>query len=428
MTTAGNVVIVDAYQPTRRLAPEFQLAGFSCVRVQSTPAQPRVYRGGFPERDYIANIVHEGDIDQTAREVARYQPRAVLPGGELGVELADTLSEKMGTATNGTAQSAARRDKFLMADALGRAGLRAARQIRVTADEELRAWHESMGGRIVVKPARSSGGDGVHFCDNATESVHAFRKIRSAENIFSERNHSVIAQEYLRGTEYIVDAVSCDGRHQICDIWRTTRMSANGVLDLCDGVHLLPRNGSVQDQLAAYAVDVLDALGVRHGPSHLEIKMIETGPCLVEMGARLPGADLPHYARSAIGESQLDWVVDAYLRPGRFRRRCGQPYELKRHFAAVAMISPVSGTLRRYPSRPDVEALESLSEIRELVRPGQLLQQTSDDLTYPMIVNLSHRAEETVLRDAGTLRYLDGPSFYDLATDGPAVTRTACVF
>jgi len=51
-------------------------------------------------------------------------------------------------------------------------------------------------------------------------------------------------------------------------------------------------------------------------------------------------------------------------------------------------------------------------EIREYVKPGDHLHKTIDDTTYPMLILLKHRTEEVVLRDWGTLRYLDGYAFY----------------
>jgi hypothetical protein len=185
----------------------------------------------------------------------------------------------------------------------------------------------------------------------------------------------------------------------------------------------MPRTGAVQDELVEYAFGVLNALDIRHGPAHLEIKVTPDGPCLVEIAARVPGADLPYFARLALGESQLDWIVDAYLRPDRFRARCGEPYRLQRHVASVAMISPVDGILRGYRYDDRIKSLETLNEIRVLVHPGERIRPTVDDLTYPLIVNLVHQVEEFVLRDAGTLRYLDGPSFYDTE---PAALATGC--
>lgn len=424
MSQGSNVVIVDAYQPTRRLAPTFRAAGYGCVRVQSTVQPPKVYRSPFALDDYVANIVHDGDLDRTLREVGRFAPAAVIAGGEIGVEFADRLSEELGLPSNGTAKSAARRDKFTMIETLRAEGVRATRQLLVSGEEQLRRWHAEIGGRIVLKPARSSGGEGVRFCDTPEDSVAALRAILGSDNLFSEVNSAVVAQEYLAGTEYVVNTVSRDGRHHVTDIWRTTRVSANGVLDLNDAVFLMPRLGPVQEVLARYAGEVLDALDIRHGPGHLEVKLTADGPCLVEVAARMPGADLPHYARMAVGESQLDWIVDAYLRPDRFRERWDEPYRLRRHIASVAMISPVAGILRGYRDLHRIRQLDSFHEMRMLVRPGERLSPTVDDLTYPFITTLLHEVEEYVLRDAGTLRYLDGPSFYDVANE--TVTAAGC--
>src|SRR5437764_15454989 len=112
MQVKGNVVIVDDYAPSRRLAPNFRSAGYECVRVQSTVDVPAVYRSTFSLADYTANIVHSGSFRRTLQEVEKYRPIAVVAGGEIGVELADALSESLGLPTNGTALSAARRDKY----------------------------------------------------------------------------------------------------------------------------------------------------------------------------------------------------------------------------------------------------------------------------------------------------------------------------
>src|SRR5262249_53292507 len=55
---------------------------------------------------------------------------AVVAGSERGVSLADALSEALGVATNGTALSAARRDKFVMIETVRARGLRAPAQLR----------------------------------------------------------------------------------------------------------------------------------------------------------------------------------------------------------------------------------------------------------------------------------------------------------
>ncbi len=406
------VVIVDAYAGVRALVHEFLERGYSIVRVQSTRGVPPIYQNEILDRDcFIADIVHDGDVFATARAVAAFAPVAVVPGGEIGVEFADLLAERLGRPGNGTAQSAARRDKYLMVEAVRAAGLRASRQLRVTSAGELAAWHRELGGRVVVKPPRSSGGQGVYFCDTPEESVAAYLSLAGADNVFAQPNDGAVAQEYLPGTEYVVNTVSLEGRHQVCEIWQASRVSANG-LDLCDAYSLIAPDNQVADPLTRYAFGVLDALGIRHGPAHLEIRMTPAEPCLVEIGARIAGGGIPARARLAIGESQIDWIADAYTRPARFLARAGSSYALRRHCAMFGLISPVEGVLREYRGIDEIRMLESFYDLTTLVKPGQELRRTIDDATHPVIVTLLHDIEEVVQRDLNTIRHLDGAGFY----------------
>jgi biotin carboxylase len=414
MSVSPLVVVVDSYAPSTVLVEEFRKAGAAMVRVQSTPEVPRFYRTAFDLSSYVDNIVHEGDFAATVRRVAAHQPVAVVAGGEIGVEFADALAAELGLPGNGVELSTARRDKHVMIETIKRAGVAGARQRRVESEAEIVAWHEEIGGRIVVKPLRSAGGDNIFFCDTPAESAAAFAKITGTQNIFSMANVGAVAQEYLRGTEYMVNTVSRDGQHRVCEIWRTARISANGVMDLSETVYLMPRRGPVQDELAAYAFEVLDALGIAHGPAHVEIKTTAAGPMLVEAGARICGANLPHYAQVAHGRSQLDWTVQAYLNPDGYLASYRDDFPEPRFCAFVGLISPVGGVLRQYRHLDALRELESFHEMRVFVQPGGTIVPTVDDLTYPAVVVLMHESEETVLRDAGTIRYLDGPDFYDL--------------
>jgi len=409
------VVIVDSYGSVDRLRAEFTKAGYQCVRVQSTPSVPAVYRSAPAHlENYAASIVHDGDLDRTVAQVAAYDPVAVVPGGEVGVEFADRLSEALALPTNGTALSAARRDKHTMVETIRKAGLRAARQLLVRSEAELIAWHREIGGRVVLKPVRSSGGDGIYFCDAPEDSARAYAALSGSYNVFSQPNDAVVAQEYLAGTEYMVNTVSRDGHHRVCDIWRTTRICANGMIDLCDGLCLMAGDGEVAGRLTDYAFRVLDALGIRHGPGHVEIRLTRDGPCLVEAGARLAGGDIPYYASLATGESQLDWTATAYLRPAEFHDRCERPYRVERYCAIVAMISPADGILHAYHGLEEIKQLESFHDAAMLVAPGQHVSRSVNDLTYPIVVRLLHEEEEVVVRDHGTIRQLDGAGFYEV--------------
>ncbi len=412
------VVLVDTYGAASRLAPAFQAAGYIPIRVQSTVAVPAVYQGRPDPFPFIADIVHRGDLADTVNALLPFEPVAVIPGCEPGVELADALSEALnpftGAPTNGTALSSARRNKYDMVERIKAQGVPGARQILVKSEDQLRQWHTELGGMAILKPLRSSSNDGVTWCPTPEDSIRAFRRLDGRENINSEPGDGVVAQEYLVGTEYLVNTMSRDGRHHVCDIWKTHRITANGVSDLMVACQIMSAAGEVQEELTRYAFDVLDALDIRHGAGHAEIKMTPDGPRLVEVGARMAGQDIPGYAALAIGESQVDWMVDAYVRPDRFKQRSGRPYRLRRGFAWAKMVAPRGGTLISYRGLQAIKELESFRDINFAVHPGQQLAKTVDDSTYPVTVTLMHEVDDIVLRDLWTLRYLDGEHFYEL--------------
>lgn len=414
MTPRPTVVMVDAYSPSVRLVRAFRDAGCAVARLVSTPDTPEFYRRGLIPEEFDHLLVHEGDLAATVRVVGALAPVAVVAGGEMGVELADAVSEALGLATNGTARSAARRDKYLQGETLRAAGLRATPQVLVDDEDTLAAWHEARGGRVVVKPVRSAGNDGVQFCDSPAESVVALRALRGSTDLFGQVNSAVVAQQHLDGTEYVVNTVSRDGAHRVTDVWRYAKISANGVSDRVSGALSVGPDEPVRAGLEQYVRAVLDALGVRHGPAHAEVMLTADGPCLVEVGVRLCGADTAYYAGLSAGESQIEWTVDAYLHPERFRQRRDEPARPRGAAAMAFLTSPVTGTLRSYPLLPHVRALPSFHDVQVAVQPGGHLPLTVDDTTEPMLVGLAHASADVVARDFATVLYLDGHGFYDL--------------
>ncbi|KUN99366.1 ATP-grasp domain-containing protein [Streptomyces caeruleatus] len=408
------VAIVDAFSTASHLAPLFHARGYDCVHVQSLAQPPAAFGASFSPDDFLANVVHGSDPAETLAALAPYAPVALLAGAEIGVELADVLSEALGLRTNGTELSSARRDKFRMVETVKAAGVPAADQILATDLDTLLDWYGETERTVVLKPVRSALNDGVSFCGTAEEVRAAFTALVGAESAVGLRNDAVVAQEYLVGAEYYVNTVSLDGEHYVCDVWKTQHLGVNGVRDLLGGSALMVRRGPEQDLLTEYAFSVLDALGVRNGPAHTELKLTPQGPRLVETGARVCGAMLPLLTRAAIGESQLEWTVLAYTDPAAFEARRHTDYEVARHAVCVNMIAPEAGKLVDYPKMADLRALESFHDVLLKVRPGEEISRTVNDLTYPMLVHLLHEVEGVVTHDYMTARYLDGEGFYDV--------------
>lgn len=412
--SAFQVAVVDCYGTSHRYVDAFADAGGEVVHVRSTPA----LLPGVTDVDsarFSDTFAYEQDLDALAEKLAASRVRAVLPGRESGVELADALSERLAlTTANGTALSPARRDKYLQIERLRAANVPTMRQLRTDDEDQLHAWHTQLGRTVVVKPVRGALGHGVRFCDTPEESVAALAVLRNTTSALGEPITDLVAQDYLIGAEYIVNTASCDGVHTVTDVWSTDRITVNGVRDLVVAQILLASDDPSVDALTPYAFQVLDALGIRYGAAHLEIKLTPDGPRLVEAAARPSG--LPYHVADAIGEGQLEWAVDAYVRPERFHERVGTPYRRKQAVAWAALVSPASGRLVTYRALDEVRKLDSVRGVHLLVQPGEKITATTWDLEYPAILTLRHPVEAVLRRDLNTLRYLDGAGMFEVDT------------
>ena len=140
---------------------------------------------------------------------------------------------------------------------------------------------------------------------------------------------------------------------------------------------------------------MLDALEVRHGPSHMEVKMTPTGPCLVEVGARCHGAEgfWTAVADEAVGYNQASVALDAYVDPAAFAARPVVPASPLRAAGTVQfMLLHRGGRLRRV--RPaalaELVGLASYRGHEIFVHAGSVVAPTIDCFTWAGAVKLNH--------------------------------------
>jgi len=173
--------------------------------------------------NYYAVI--DQDVGLSVREVAneiqeacgKYELVSVIAGGDRGVDFADALSETLGLLTNGT-YIPNRRDKKVQQELAKAAGLRSVRQAGGTHFEDVEQFLRTESYPVVLKPIESSGSDGVKLCYTFQEAKDHFELIMASPMVDGGPNTGVLAQEFLRGKEYIVDHVSRNGIHKVCHI------------------------------------------------------------------------------------------------------------------------------------------------------------------------------------------------------------------
>lgn len=390
-------VVVDAWTCSHFLLDALTALGMDVVQVKADPDLVPFSAG----MQYLATVTGT-DPAALAGELAAYAPIAVLAGQEPDVPLADVLSERLGLPSNGTALSSARRDKYDMAQALRRAGVRCAEQFKSDQVAEVMAWADARGQwPVVVKPLASAATDNVAICGRPDQVRTAAEAILGTEMLWGEANLEVLVQSYLDGIEYVVDMVSWQDRRYTCGVWEYRKRQV-GVHNIYDYELLLPADDPRVPELIGYVDSALRALGISYGPTHAEVIITAAGPALVEVGARLAGNLSPTFHDHCLGANQAALTALAYVRPQEFADRYAGRCYTALHQAWVCN-TPTELEGKVVGVDQDVLAeIEALPTVRELIvklRPGWPMRPTVDLLSSTLKVFLAADSTEELQRD-----------------------------
>lgn len=211
-------------------------------------------------RDYTDDVyfVQHDNFQEILNYVRAFNPIAVIAGSEVGVPSADWVGEALGLSSNPSATSLNRRDKFLMAQALEEAGVEGIHTTKVKTIQECEAildrWNTYP---VVLKPLAGAATQGVHFCLDKADALEKFQKIREGLDLFgADANEGVLVQEFVRGTEYIVNTVSHNGRHVITDVWEYSKIPIGSMGNAYNYAKLVREPEERHLQLMDYAVKV----------------------------------------------------------------------------------------------------------------------------------------------------------------------------
>jgi ATP-grasp domain-containing protein len=234
----------------------------------------------------------------------------VISWDEESVLLGAALGEALGLGWNSRKVIERCRNKAVM-----KAHLRKSRRVRVNAGAivrdaaEARAFQRHVGGwPIVVKPTGGAGSEHVYFAR------HEADLLRRCQQVLESGDGQVLLEEYVGGLEYCVNGqVDRAGDLLVTDVWVYDRRGSHGFDNLYFETTSVPTRDPRFGQLGEYAARVVEALGLRRAPIHLEVKVDSKGPCIIEIGARPAGGNLPVLASRLHGRSLLELAACHYL-------------------------------------------------------------------------------------------------------------------
>lgn len=386
-----SAIVVDAYSTGVLIAPELRRRGYRTLCLQTSGDLANSLVRSYRPDDFDRHILFDGDFDALLSRLAAENIAIVLPGNESAVEMADRLGERLGLRGNGTRLTAARRNKYLMIERLAECGLPTARQRTVASAAEAGQAAEAIGWPIVAKPLDSASTDHVAICRTPVELAAAVDSILGARNFCGRRNERALLQSYLDGEEYVVNSVSRDGRHYICDVLWSKKRTLNGTPFVYDYYRLLRPDDPTVRALSAYLLRTLDALEIANGAAHAELRMTAEGPKLVEIAARCMGPlGSTQTVALGTGHDQVSLVVDAFDDGEAFSGLVGRDYAFRQHAMVCYLPVLAGGRVRALADAAWIEQLPSCQGVAWLPKAGDTVVPTVDLVSVLAKVYLAH--------------------------------------
>ncbi|KAF0688577.1 Aste57867_19822 [Aphanomyces stellatus] len=416
------VVVVDPVSTGLHIAREVIQRGYRLIILHSSDIEKPACIANMPAdvADHAVAEIHHSGLESTMVALQPFSIVGVLAGCETGVTLADHVSDRLGLATNGAAGAVARRNKYVMGEQIRAAGLRAVKQCNATTFAQAEAFITNelkpSPFEVIVKPVDSAGSDDVFLCKSMDDVHRAFDHIQGHLNQLGLMNMAALVQEYLVGTEYVVDTVSRHGEHKVVAMWEYDKGLANGAPFVYYAVRLVDATSPKHIAMMEYVLKVLDALHIVHGPSHAEVKWVRGEPCLVEVGARCHGNG-GYFIRTVdkcIGYNQVTATVDAYFDPAAFAALPAFPRALRAHGCEVNLISHDAGVIETVPGMDSVGKLASYNFSTQKYGAGDVITPTVDVFTMAGSIWLLHENKDTLEQDIKRIRALERRGFWTL--------------
>lgn len=270
--------------------------GFISVVLAATPED---YAGSFPAETMV-HQVNTDNAESIMEWVKQHAPRGVAgvySSSDYFVGRAAEVAAKLGLSSASSRAIAACRQKLAQRKILADHGLLMPTSVLVTDPQQIVAAFEKAGPRVVIKPQSGSGSYGVRFSGNLKDAfTWGAHLLAMGSNERGQPFGGVLVEEFLGGKEYSVEVF--DGQPLI-----VTEKHLSEMPYFVEVGHDMPAAVSKDSEMAlmecARAATI--ALNLTWGPVHVELRMTERGPVVIEVNPRLAGGYIPNLVYLCIG-------------------------------------------------------------------------------------------------------------------------------
>ncbi|MCD0447186.1 ATP-grasp domain-containing protein [Glycomyces sp. A-F 0318] len=283
-----------------------------------------------------------------AEVLAAGSVHGVVAFGEPHVTAAALIADELGLPGPGLRAAAVSQDKALQRSLFARHGIPQPASIAPPDLDVAAAW-AAPRYPVIAKPADGTGSRGVRLVADETE----LRDWRT-EGPF-------LVEQYLTGPEYSLECVVRRGEILFAEPTRKTTTAPPYYVELG---HTVPAGLEDPGPAEHLAAAVARAMGMRDGLMHLEFRLEDTGPHLMEVAVRTPGDHIFELHALAHGTDLFAAAVAVALgdEPDVRKTRSGA--------AAVRFPTAEPGVVARIEGVPATRRLPEVADLQIDVAPG----------------------------------------------------------
>ena len=298
---------------------------------------------------------------ETILEFNHTHPLTAIVGVDDDTTLLATIaSAALGLPHNPVASAKATRNKYLLRQTLAENGVSVPAYHRfsiyddpaeIVTDGLTKSYSTevSVGFPCIIKPLSLSASRGVIRANTPTEFIEAFQRTTKLLHTLNETadvgavcnpdalthpSQYLLVEDYIPGIEVALEGILLDGQLKTLTIFDKPDPLEGPFFE--ETLYITPSRLSttIQKALHRATAEAADALGLRHGPLHAELRYNDTGAHLIEIAARTIGGLCARTLRFGTGMSLEELVI---------RHAIGEPVETfqREQRAAGVMMIPV---------------------------------------------------------------------------------------
>jgi biotin carboxylase len=307
---------------------------------------------------------------------------AILAVDDSGALLAARACQALGLPHNDPAAAEAARDKYRMRSLMAEAGVPVPRFRRFDTGDDpwaIAAIAEAVSYPCVVKPLRLSGSRGVIRADDPQEMVDALRRL---ETILQDADADpdpkpFLVEAYIPGEEVALEGMLDGGELHVLALFDKPDPLEGPFFE--ETIYVTPSRlpQAAQEAVVRATADAAEALGLRRGPIHAELRLNEEGPWLLEVAGRSIGG---------LCSRTLQFGVNTSLETLILRQALGLDvagFEREQQARGVMMIPiPEQGLLKGYEGLDEAQAVPHVTDVEITARLNHTLKPLPEGDSY----------------------------------------------